>query len=202
MEKFQFENYRNKLAKELKETREKDNGRKNAKEILKNAKNSTDYKAAKKFHQIKNEFPKQVVVEAMDYPKRIDDPAMWDVEDVSDKIPDEYKYTIDKATLHDISRKVYSDVKNNKERWDVDERIEKIHEKPKSDNSFEREKEKKEIENFLDALTGHRLLDGHNLNHCVMGQGNNAEHFRAKAFDRYSKIDLVQVMDFGDFGPV
>jgi hypothetical protein len=201
MEKFQFENYRDELAKELRETRSKDGGRKDAKGMLESVKNSEDYQDTKKLHQIRNEFPRQAVAEAMNYPKQEDDPALWDVEDVSGKIPEEYKYTVDKAILYDISNKVYPSMENNKERWAVDEKIAAVRrEKPESEDVFEgmreAEEEKKKIENFLDSLSGHRLLDKHNLNHLVMGHGGTAEHYRAKAFDRHSKIEASSHGEF------
>ncbi|MDO8555122.1 MAG: hypothetical protein Q7R75_00975 [bacterium] len=194
MEKFEFEKKRTTLAEDLKNTRKEEGGREKAKEKLAEAKNSEDYQDSKTLHRIRNEFPRVAVDEAMDFPERIDDPAKWDVEDVSDKIPEEYKYRIDKATLYDISSKVYPTRVNNKERWDVNERIGKIREsKPKSDDRDEIEREEKlfdkEIEGFRDELSGHRLLDRRNLNHTVMGHGGTADHYRAKSFDRYSKIE-------------
>lgn len=204
MEKFEFENYRDELARELNETRKKDGGRAAAKEKLEEVRGDENYTDSKALHRIRNEFPRQVVSEAMDYQERVDDPTMWDVEDVSDKIPEEYKHMIDKATLHDISRKVYLGVENNKGRWDVDERIDKIREKPKNDDLHEQDRQEelldKKIDRFRNELLGHRLLDNHNLNHLVMGHGGSAEQFRAKPFDRYSQIEASSTGDTDEDG--
>lgn len=202
MEKFQFENYRDGLAKELKKIRKREGGKEDAKEKLKEEKNNADYEDAKKFHRIRNELPRHIVNEAMDYLEGVDNPAMWDVEDISDKIPGAYKLIIDKHILHDISYRIYPNVEGNEARWDIDRRIDKIREQPESENRFEREQKerllKEEIENFLDTLTDHRLLDGHNINHGVMGNGGTAEHFRAKAFNRYGKIEASSAENYNN----
>src|SRR3989344_4286332 len=202
MGKFEFEKYRDDLAKQLKETRTEEVGREKAKKSLAEAKDTENYKDSKKLHQIRNDLTRQAVVESVDFPERIDDPEKWDVEDVSDRIPEEYKYWIDKGILGEVGSKIYPNVEDNEKRWAIGKRLEDVRKRPgrgdlgSDDPDYDDERlfyqEKllaQELDKFRDDLLGHRLLNKHNLNHLVMGHGGGAKQFLGRAFDRYSKIE-------------
>lgn len=200
MEKFSFENYRDNLAKELKDTK-RNVGHIAAREKSRQEKITENYQTAKSLRDIKKTLPEDVVADVLHNFKEVereDDPNNWDVENIADKVPQEFKYLIDSDILSIVVGKMGLD---NEQRYEINESIRRVVRNTTDDvMTYEYKERRQKVYKLVDMLMEGSFLDEHNLNHVVTGLSYSDKHTGEASFDRYSNIEPSQGNEWGKDG--
>jgi hypothetical protein len=200
MENFSFESYRDNLAKKLKETKAKE-GKDALGKKLDEARESDDYQVAKKLHNIKKKLPDTAIQEVagtFQARETEDDLSSWDVVDIADKIPQEFKYLIDADFLRLASAKI----NNDEDRDKISDQIAIATKTGYGDlTRYERNLRELKLDEIIDEIMDGDYLNKRTFNHVVTGMRSAATtKYANQHFDRHSKIESSKGLEYGKNG--
>lgn len=206
-----FGKQRKALAETLKEKRsEGEEGRKEAKKILEQAKQTESYSVNRVLHGVSRSIGEEYKQRAFSGAEQTEIGEEWYEEDISNLIPDKYRHLLDITLLAEAASNegeaIYAETRTRSGSHDEAEELlfklrfgrapSEVHEyDAEGRHGFNQrisdeihssvEKERKEAQQFWDLLTEGRFLDPHNLNHFINAE--TSKRFQ-ESFDPHSPI--------------